>query len=294
MPIADIRGIRIAWEEQGSGPTLLLIMGLGAPRGLWPDPFCDRLAERGFRVVRFDNRDVGESTWFDDAPADVVRSAGRRILRRPVQAAYTLQDMADDAVGLMDHLGIGAAHVVGASMGGMIGQVLACEHADRVLSLTSIMSSTGRFRHFLGNPSAVWKATRPPPVDPAELIDHNVEVLRAIWGDGFPFNEEGLRDQMSRMRGGSNPSGVTRHVAAIVASGDRTARLSTVRAPTLVVHGTADPLIPLAAGKATATAIPDAELLVIEGMGHGLPQGAWDRIVDGIEVVARRGVAAPA
>lgn len=290
MPITDVgRGIRLAWQEQGSGPPLLLIMGLGAPRGLWPDVFRDRLAARGFRVICMDNRDVGESSWIDGAEApDMVRAALERVRKRPAPAPYALEDMAADVLGLLDALDIASAHVVGASMGGMIGQVLAFAHRDRVRSLTSIMSATGQLRYFLASPPILWKVTRPPPDDPAAQIDHNVDVLRAIWGTHFPFEEERVRDQMARFGGGPNPIGVTRQVAAIIASGDRTGQLEAIRSPTLVVHGTDDPLIPTAGGRATAAAIPDAELLIIPGMGHGLPRPTWDPIIDGIVRTAAR------
>jgi pimeloyl-ACP methyl ester carboxylesterase len=258
-------------------------MGLGAPRGLWPDVFCDRLAARGFRVITLDNRDVGESTWIDGAEApDMVRAAVQRVRKRPPPAPYAVEDMADDVVGLLDALSIPSAHVVGASMGGMIGQVLAFAHAGRVRSLTSIMSATGQLRYFLASPPILWKVTRPPPDDPAAQVDHSVDVLRAIWGRTLPFEEDRIRDQMARFRGGPNPVGVTRQVAAIIASGDRTGQLRAIHRPTLVVHGTDDPLIPLAGGRATAAAIPGAELLIIPGMGHGLPRPAWDSIIDGI------------
>ena len=283
MPTTDVGGIRIAWEEQGSGPPLLLIMGLGAPRGLWPDVFCDRLARRGFRVIKLDNRDVGESSWMEGAPApDMVRAAVQRVRKHPAPAPYNLEDMAGDVLGLLDALEIPSAHVVGASMGGMIGQVLAFRHASRVRSLTSIMSATGKLRYFLASPPILWKVTRPPPDDPTAQVDHSVAVLRAIWGRGFPFEEDRIRDQMARFRGGPNPIGVTRQVAAIIASGDRTGQLRSIRVPTLVVHGGDDPLIPSSGGRATAAAIPDAELLIIPGMGHGLPRPAWDPIIDGI------------
>ena len=284
MPIADVgRGIEIAWEERGSGPPLLLIMGLGAPRGLWPDVFADRLAARGFRVISLDNRDVGESTWIDGAAApDMVRAAVQRVRKQPPSAPYTVEDMAGDVVGLLDALEIPSADVVGASMGGMIAQVLAFAQPARVRSLTSIMSATGKLRYFLASPPILWKVTRPPPDDPDKQVDHHVDVLRAIWGRGFEFEEDRLRDQMARFRGGPNPIGVTRQVAAIIASGDRTEQLRQIRRPTLVVHGTDDPLIPLAGGRATAAAIPGAELLIIPGMGHGLPRPAWDPIIDGI------------
>ncbi len=290
MPITDVgRGIRIAWEEQGEGEPLLLIMGLGAPHGLWPPVFCDRLAARGFRLVLPDNRDVGLSTWMEGAEApDMFRATFERLRKRPPLAPYALEDMAEDVKGLMDSLELSSAHVVGASMGAMIGQVLAFRYPDRVRSLTSIMSTTGRLRWFLARPTVLWRCTRPPPEDQEGRIEQSIGVLRAIWGDHFPFEEQRIRDQYADFPAGPNPPGLTRQVAAIVASGNRTEQLRQLRVPTLVVHGTRDPLIHQAAGHATAEAIPDAELLIIPGMGHGLPRPAWDPIIDGIvRTVAR-------
>lgn len=286
MPRARTNGIELEYEEFGerSGRPLLLVMGLGAQMILWEEEFCEELARRGHRVIRFDNRDVGLSTKLEDAGVPdmtaIVQAwqAGRR-----AEAPYTLSDMARDAVGLLDALGIDAAHVVGASMGGMIAQTMAIEHPSRVKSLTSIMSTTGASDLPPPKPEAMQALLTPPPPDREGNIERAVAVFRVIGSPGFPFDEKRFREIAGRAYDRCfYPQGVARQLAAIIASGSRREALRKIRIPALVIHGTADPLVPLEAGKDTARSIPGARELYIEGMGHDLPRPAWPQIVDAI------------
>jgi pimeloyl-ACP methyl ester carboxylesterase len=286
--VAAANGIEITYQTFGepSDPSLLLVMGLGAQLIHWPEEFCELLAARGFQVVRFDNRDVGHSTKLDDAPVpDLMALAAGDASA----ASYTLDDMADDAVGLLDHLGIDAAHVAGASMGGMIAQTLAIRHPQRVLSVCSIMSTTGNPEVGQATPEALAVLMTPVPEDREGYIEFHVKAFRAIGSPGFPFDEEFLR-----WRGGATfdrsmyPNGPRRQLAAIMASGDRTQALGQISAPTVVIHGADDPLITVSGGEATARAIPGAKLVVIPGMGHDLPRGAWSDIIDAITANAER------
>jgi pimeloyl-ACP methyl ester carboxylesterase len=286
-------GVEICFERFGdpADPAMLLVMGLGTQMLGWNEEFCTALADRGFHVIRFDNRDIGRSTYLRDLPVPRLRHL---IARRG--ASYSLSDMAADAVGLLDHLEIERAHVVGASMGGMIAQTMAFRRPERVLSLVSIMSNTGAllsgqprlhtYSVLLGN----------PPKGREEAIEHTVKVFKTIGSPGFPRDEAALR-QMAGLSydRGRNPAGAARQLAAIIASGDRREKLATITAPTLVIHGTADPLVRPSGGRATAKAIPGARLLLIEGMGHDLPHGAWPQVIDGIvENAARTGAPAAA
>jgi pimeloyl-ACP methyl ester carboxylesterase len=286
--IANANGIELAYQAFGdrSDPALLLVMGLGAQLIHWQEEFCELLAARGFFVIRFDNRDVGHSTKFDDAPVpDLMALAGGDAS----EAHYTLDDMADDAVGLLDHLGIDAAHVAGASMGGMIAQTLAIRHPDRVLSICSIMSTTGNREVGQARPEALSVLMTPVPQDREGYIEFHVKAFKAIGSPGFPFDEEFLR-----WRGGATydrsvfPDGFRRQLAAIIASGDRTEALGRVSTPAVVIHGREDPLITVSGGEATARAMPGAKLVVIPGMGHDLPRGAWPQIIDEIAENAAR------
>ncbi len=275
-------GIQIEYETVGDrGATpLLLVMGLGGQLIAWDTELCEQLAERGFYVIRYDNRDVGLSTDFEDSPApDLVALLGGDGSTAP----YLLADMANDAVGLLDALGLAAAHVVGVSMGGMIVQQLAIDHPDRVLSLCSIMSTTGD--RSVGQPSAEATAVllQPPPADRAGFLDHEVATWRVISSPGFPFDEQRIRDRAGAAYDRRFlPSGVGRQLAAILASPDRTAGLGRVTVPSLVIHGDGDVLIDPSGGRATAAAIPGAGLLVVPGMGHDLPPVLWDTLVDAI------------
>jgi len=281
--IAQANGIEIAYETFGDPerPAILLVMGLGVQMLGWPDEFCELLADRGFHVIRFDNRDVGRSTKIEGGPPPDLAAA--MMTGDASSASYTLDDMANDAFGLLDHLGIEAAHVVGISMGGMIGQTMAIGRPERVLSLTSIMSTTGD--RAVGQPLAevLPVLVTPAPADRPGFVDHAVSMWRVIASPGFPFDEERIR----LLAGASyersyHPAGFGRQLLAIAASGDRTEALGAVRVPTLVIHGKEDPLITVSGGEATARAIPDAELMVIPGMGHDLPLALWPQVIDAI------------
>jgi pimeloyl-ACP methyl ester carboxylesterase len=288
--ICRVGDIDIAYETFGDPeqPALLLVMGLATQMIAWHEDFCAELAGHGFHVIRFDNRDVGRSSAMRDLPVPTLRQLA---LRSKKAAGYTLSDMAADAVGLLDHLGIERAHIVGASMGGMIAQTIAIEHPDRVLSLCSIMSNTGA--RWSGQPKlATYRVLLgTPPKDRDKYIDHVVKVYGVIGSPDFDRDEDDLRDMAGRSYDrGRNPAGSGRQLAAIIASGDRTSRLGSVKAPTVVVHGTKDRLVSPSGGRATAKAIPGAKLVRIEGMGHDLPRGAWPQIIGAItENAARAG-----
>ncbi len=293
MPRAHLpNGIELEYETFGdrSRPPLVLVMGLGAQMILWEEDFCDALARTGFFVVRFDNRDVGMSTQLDAAGIpNVFEAMQAAAAGRPVTAPYTLADMADDTVALMDVLGIARAHVVGASMGGMIVQTLAIRHPDRLLSMTSIMSTTGDPSLPQATGDALRVLLTPPPGTREGNIERGVEAWKVIGSPGFPPDEGRLREMFGRaFDRGYHPAGVARQMAAIMASGDRTAALRAVTVPSLVIHGTADPLIRVESGRATAAAIPGAVLVEIDGMGHDLPRGAWPEIIDAIGALAER------
>ena len=286
--------IEICFETFGdpADPALLLIMGLGTQMLGWHEDFCTDLASRGFHVIRYDNRDIGRSTILSSAPVPTLG----QIMRRDKRAAsYTLAEMAADGVGLLDHLGIERAHLVGVSMGGMIAQTIAARRPERVLSLTSIMSSTGsRWR---GQPAlrTYRQFLRPVSTDRATYIAHTAALFDIIGSPGFDRADEDLRSLLGAMYDRGHDAGsVTRQLAAILASGDRTAELRHITAPTLVIHGTTDKLVAPSGGRATARAIPGARLLMIKGMGHDLPRGAWPQLIDAIvENAARAPSAAP-
>ena len=280
-------GISITYEDKGprDAPVILLVMGLGGQLTLWPDEFVDALNARGFRTIRYDNRDVGLSTRFDAAGVPNIKwMVVRSMLRLPVRSAYTLADMAADGMALLDHLGVARAHVVGASMGGMIAQHIAARYPDRVLSLTSIMSSSGNRRLPRAKKEAMDAlANRPMSGDKEDLIAYSVRTARVIGSPGYPADEDRLQRRVrSDFERGWYPQGVARQMAAIVADGDRRALLRTIAAPTLVIHGEADPLVPLEAGRDTAANIPGARLLTIPGMGHDLPLALVDTMADAI------------
>jgi pimeloyl-ACP methyl ester carboxylesterase len=282
--------VDIAYETFGdpSKPALLLVMGLATQMIAWHEDFCAELAGHGFHVIRFDNRDVGRSSAMREVPVPTLRQLA---LRSKKAAGYTLSDMAGDAVGLLDHLGIERAHVVGASMGGMIAQTIAIEHPQRVLSLCSIMSNAGA--RWSGQPKlATYRVLLgTPPKDRDKFIDHVLKMYRVIGSPGFDRDEDDLRDIAARSYDrGRNPAGSGRQLAAIIASGDRTSRLRGVSAPTVVIHGTKDRLVSPSGGRATAKAIPGARLVTIEGMGHDLPRATWPRLIGAIaENAARAG-----
>jgi pimeloyl-ACP methyl ester carboxylesterase len=286
---ANRNGIELEYEVFGEGEPLLLVMGLGAQMILWADGFVDALVRRGFRVIRFDNRDSGLSTKVSTRVGDPRRLMARRLLGMAVPAPYTLRDMAGDAVGLLDHLGIASAHVVGASMGGMIAQTMAIDAPTRVKSLTSIMSSTGARRHMLSKPRAIGALLRPRPNDRAEAIEGAVAFFRTCGGTTHQPDYEWLRETAGRAFDRAfNPAGFVRQLAAILASGSRREALARVRTPTTVIHGTVDPLVLPAGGVGTAKAIPGARFVPIEGMGHDLPSSTWGIVGDEIERLRAR------
>src|SRR3954452_13161594 len=285
--MAPVDGVELCYQEMGdpAGEPLVLIMGLATQMIAWDEAFCAILAERGFRVVRFDNRDIGRSTRVRGAgvPNMVDLFIGRG------EPAYHLRDMAADTVGLMDHLGIASAHVVGASMGGMIAQCTAIGHPHRVRSLTSIMSTTGSRR--VGHPSyrtfGLLLGKRPTEREAA--IERVVKTFRTIGSPGYPFEEAWIRDLAGRsFDRGHSQAGIARQLHAITASGDRTAKLRQLRLPTVVIHGKNDILVNPSGGRATAEAIPDARLKLIEGMGHDLPRALWPDLVAEIACNAAR------
>jgi pimeloyl-ACP methyl ester carboxylesterase len=282
MPNVTANGIQIEYESFGdtSTPPLLLIMGLGAQMIVWDAEFCEQLAARGFYVIRFDNRDVGLSTHFHDAPMPDVMAA---MTGDTSSAAYTLSDMAADAAGLLDALGISAAHIVGASMGGMIAQAFAIEHPEKTLSLCSIMSTTGDAEVGQPDPEAMEVLISEPPQTVEEAADTAVLASKVIGGKGFPLDEERVRARaVEGWNRDHDQLGFARQLVGIVASGDRTPGLRGVTAPTLVIHGADDPLVTPSGGEATAKAVPGAELLTLDGMGHDMPMPLWSRIIDAI------------
>lgn len=286
--------VELCYETFGDAgqPAMLLIMGLGTQMIAWHEDFCLALAECGFHVIRFDNRDIGRSSRIRDVPPPAPWEIA---LRAPRRVAYTLADMADDAVGLLDHLGVEAAHVVGASMGGMIAQVLAARHPSRVLSLASIMSMTGS--RLTGQPSA---RVYPFLLARAEAgreayVERTVKLFRLIGSPGYPFDEEGVRRQAAiSFERGASAAGTGRQLVAILAAGNRARDLRRITAPTVVIHGSADRMVGPSGGRATVRAIRGARLVTIRGMGHDLPRGAWSEIIGAIVENSARATGASA
>jgi pimeloyl-ACP methyl ester carboxylesterase len=280
--MAKIGDLELCYETFGdpADPALLLIMGLGTQMVGWPEEFCGMLAARGLFVIRYDNRDCGRSTRMRQFRPPTLRQL---LLRDKTAAGYSMADMADDGAALLDHLGIDRAHVAGASMGGMIAQTMAVRHPSRVLSLASIMSNTGHLWKGVPGLRIYPVFMRRPAADRDAAIDSAVATFRLIGSPGFPRDEDELRRtlELSYERG-YNPAGTARQLAAILAAGDRTEQLRGITAPTVVIHGTRDRMVMPSGGRETAKAIPGARLVMIEGMGHDLPRGAWDRIIDAI------------
>ncbi|MDE2437024.1 MAG: alpha/beta fold hydrolase [Sphingomonadales bacterium] len=293
MPSVHANGIDIAYEAHGdpANPPLLLIMGLGAQLTLWPIELVEALVTRGYYVIRHDNRDIGLSTKFTDhAVPNVRRVALMRLFGLRARLPYRLTEMADDAVALLDALGIAKAHVVGASMGGMIAQLVAIGFPERVLSLTSIMSTTGNPRLPRSRPEALAALMDRPPAGASfdEILPFGLRISRAIGSPGYPADETRLKERMERdYKRSFHPTGAGRQLAAIIDDGDRRKRLRGVRVPTLVIHGVDDPLVPVEGGRDTAAAIPGAKLLEVPGMGHDLPMELVDQIADAIAGIAR-------
>jgi len=275
--------VELAYETFGEHgrPPVLLVMGIGSQMINWHEDFCTALSSGRF-VIRFDNRDVGESQWLEGDVDIAACAAGDTS-----SAVYTLDDMADDAVGLLDALGLSSAHVVGASLGGMIAQTIAIRHPQRVRTLTSIMSTTGE--PGVANPTeeAAAALMSPPAQSRDEAMERILEVRRVIGSPGFPRDEEDILQRAGRAWDrGVNPAGFARQLAAVYASGDRTGALRSLDVPTLVVHGEDDPLIPASGGRATAAAIPGAQLWTVRGMGHDLPRDIWPDLIRRIGALA--------
>jgi len=288
LGVVPANGIQIAYEtfgDRGARP-LLMVMGLGSPMLTWHPDLCKLLAGRGFLVIRYDNRDVGRSTHLHDAPEPDVRGALRR--GDVSSAAYTLDDMAEDGFGLLDALDLTVAHILGTSLGGMIAQTMAVRHPERVLSLTSIMSTPSPA---LTNttPEAGAALMRPPATSREGAIARAIDIARIIGSPGYPPDEEWRAELAGRIWDqGLDPAGVMRQWMAILASGDRTEAVRGIRIPTLVVHGDRDPLVNVAAGRRTAELISGAELMVVPGMGHDLPRPVWPALADAVSALADR------
>lgn len=277
MAKARVGSIELDYEVEGEGEPLVLVMGFAAQHIVWPEELVSRLVADGFQVIRFDNRDVGASTKLDHlGTPDMRRSLALSVLGVPFEAPYSLRDMAGDVAGLLDHLGIESAHVVGASMGGMIAQSLAIHHPSRVRTMTSIMSTPGGRRNTIGSPAALGALLKPPAKSREAHAERFVELFRTIGGKGFPFDEVRIRELGGLCWDrGVFPRGAVRQFAAILADGkSRHLPLTRLRVPTLVMHGTEDPLIPIRAGRATAALIPGARFLPIQGLGHDFPAAA--------------------
>lgn len=295
MNIVKANGIELAYESFGdeADETILLIAGLGTQMIRWTVPFCEALAARGYRVIRFDNRDTGCSTHFRQCtPPDFSALAAELMAGRRPDVPYTLHDMALDAIGLLDMLSIDRAHVVGRSMGGMIAQIMASEHPARVRSLTSIMSSTGNSALPQAAPEVMAMMMRPAPdpiSDEVGFLAHSIAFARRISGKDSLFDDEAHRRLvLEETQRAYDPGGSGRQIAAIAVAGDRRSRLATITVPALVIHGADDPLAPPACGRDTAVSIPHANLLIIDGMGHDLPPAFYRPVIEAIDQTAGR------
>lgn len=295
MNIIQTNNIELAYDSFGNDKdeAIILIAGLGTQMIRWTVPFCEQLAARGFRVIRFDNRDTGCSTHYSHYPAMDFKTLADALMsgQRP-DIPYTLDDMAGDVIGLLDALGIERAHIVGRSMGGMIAQLAAGKYPARVLSLTSIMSTSGNPTLPQASPEVMGMMTAPGPnpfEDEAGFLAHSMAFAKRIAGTGYPFNEEAYRALiMEEVRRAYDPGSAGRQIAAIAVSGDRRPLLAAIQAPALVIHGMDDPLFVPACGEDTASSIPGSELLLVEGMGHDLPDSLYEQTIDAIERTAKR------
>lgn len=284
-------GLHIHYDSFGrqSDPAVLLIMGLGTQMIHWSDDFCKLIASHNLHVIRFDNRDIGKSTWLADYPVpNLWDFLWNSLFSKKINAPYLLDDMAKDTLGLMDALSIPHAHLVGASMGGMIAQCTAIKAPDRVKSLTSIMSTTGNRSLPKAKAKVSAKLLKPAPKQLDEYVKHNLKVWELLHGPHFTFDASRIEQiiRYSRERG-FNPAGVARQLAAIIDSPDRTANLRQLDLPSLIIHGDDDPLVPVECGIATAEAIPNAKLQILKGMGHTLPTQLWQQIVKDIVLLSK-------
>ena len=283
--------VEIAYDVRGKGEPILLVPGLAMSRLMWPDELCNLLAALGFEVVRMDNRDAGESSLMKDARVpNVMAIMQRTFFGRPVDVPYMLEDMAEDAFGLMSALGHERFHVVGASMGGMIAQTMAIARPERLRTMTSIMSGPGGRRYAVSKIGALRALMTPMPRDPAAQIEHLVGTFRVLNGDELPFDEAAARRYAEvHCAGGVSPAASARQLAAILHSSNRRRTLLwNVKTPTLVIHGSGDPLLPLRGAAAMAAQMPDAELLVVRGMGHNFPPSTVPLVTGAIASHARR------
>ncbi|MCP4003126.1 MAG: alpha/beta hydrolase [bacterium] len=286
MPNVEANGICIEYETMGAPDArpLVMLMGLGSQLVAWETEFCRQIAEHGHFVILPDNRDVGLSTKFESAgPLNALQTQADLVAGKPVELPYTLDDMADDTIALLDALEIDRAHVMGVSMGGMIAQTAALRHPKRVSSLISIMSTTGNPEVPPATPEAMAVLLEDPPGEREANIEAALRTWKVIGSPGFPFDEARIRGRAERSFDRCfHPDGSSRQLAAVLAHGNRKPALAGLATPTLVVHGTQDSLVPVEGGRDTADAIPGSELLLIEGMGHDLPREAWPRLVAAI------------
>ena len=287
MPPVIANDLQLEVESFGdpAHPAVLLVMGLGMQLIAWPDSFVQALVHAGFRVVRFDNRDIGLSQKIAAPPVNLARATLRYLLHLPIRAPYGVQDMAQDARGVLDALGIGRAHVVGASMGGMIVQNLAASAPERCASLVSIMSSSGDRRLPWSDLRVLRRLLSRPPAGAAfeRQLEHFAALFRALSGPGFPISDEELHARLRRsLKRSYHPAGTLRQLLAVVSSGDRSDLLRRIRCPALVLHGDADPLLRLAHGHDCAAKIPDARLVVVPGMGHDIPSSLVPVLTDAV------------
>lgn len=293
MTQANVNGIQIEYDTIGesSSRPLLLIMGLGCQMICWDDDFCSRLAEKDFYVIRFDNRDTGLSTKFDAAGKPDLMGAFTTILKgQKIKSAYSLDDMADDAIGLLDALNIDRAHICGISMGAAIAQAMVIRHPSRLISMTLVYGTTGSSKLPPPKAEALNFFITPPPVIREEFIAHFVKGSRILAGPGYDFDEAWHRDMAARSYDRSfYPVGAARQILAVLAHGNRKRALAAVATPTLVIHGTDDPISPVEGGKDIAAAIQGSELMIIPGMGHDLPAGgAWNHIIEKMDEFTKR------
>lgn len=283
------RDVELAYDVFGpTGRPLVLIMGIGAQRIFWDDALCNAFVAAGFHVVRFDHRDIGESTRLDAKVPPPIATLVRGMAKMPIDTPYSLSDMAHDVIGLLDVVGFDRAHFVGMSLGGMIAQHIGIEHANRARSLTTVMTSPGG-RRYLPQPHAFRALFAPAPKTAQEAGEHVFKLFSTIGSTAWPQDAERLKaiGELSYTRG-MNPRGFLRHFAAVLKSGDRRESLKDVKVPTLVVHGTRDPMFPLSAGRRLAALIPNATWLPITGMGHDLPAPLWPTLVSAIARHAER------